>query len=218
MTVSDTQAGTWAPVRGAGYYEACTVGGRVRSVKRTINGRKYEGVELTPKRTGTSRYWQVKLTFDDGKQRTVPVGVLVLLAHVGEPKPGQQCCHADDNPDNNDLSNLSWEYDPVNREDRWRNSPPQPKAPKACIRCGDEFAGNGRRCHPCVVDIGVEARRELAAGKRLKAVTERVGYPVTVDGLDGVLALAVKYGGYGQSRSRRVRQRLAARLAGGDAR
>lgn len=213
MTVSNA-AGVWKPLPDAGYYEACDVGGLVRSIDRTIGGRFYPGKELTPKRTGTSRYWQVKYTGDDGKPHTVPVGVCVLRAHVGMPKPGQQCCHADDNPDNNDLSNLRWDDAPGNVLDRMENTPRRPRPVKECVRCGDGFAGNGRRCHRCVVEIGQEAARLLRDGTALEDAAEALEYP----SVSGLHTLAVKYGGYGQSRSRRVRQRLGAWLAGGDSR
>lgn len=213
MTESNGQAGTWKPLPGAGYYEACDVGGLVRSVDRTINGRFYRGTVLTAKKSGTSRYPQVKYTGDDGKQYTVPVGVCVLRAHKGMPKPGQECCHDDDNPDHNDLANLRWDYPPSNVWDRQENAPKPPKPPKECVRCGDEFTGTGRRCHACVVAIGTEAARLLRSGVTLDRAAARLEYP----SVDGLHTLAVKYGGYGQSRSRRVRKRLGAWLAGGDA-
>src|SRR6266480_594638 len=96
MTDSDVQAGTWKPVPGAGYYEACDVGGGFRSVDRTINGRLYPGKALTPKISGTSPYWQVKYTDDEGKVRTRPLHAVILEAHVGLCPPGMEGCHDDD--------------------------------------------------------------------------------------------------------------------------
>jgi hypothetical protein len=220
MTASDVQTEVWKPIPGASYYEASDRG-RVRSINRTINGRAIKGAGLTPKRTGTSPYWEVKLTDDTGRQRTRPVHQLVLEAHVGLCPPGQEGCHGDDNKDHNDAANLRWDWPPANDADRRRNHPPPPpreKPEKTCIVCGAKFRGrNSPRCHLCVVAIGVLAARLLESGVRLKAAAEQVGYPVTVDGLDGLLMLAQRHGGYGLTWSRRVRARLSAWLAGGDA-
>jgi len=213
VTDSETQLGTWKPVPGAGYYEACDIGGAVRSVDRTISGRFYPGRVLTPKISGTSPYWQVKYTDDTGKARTRPVHVLVLEAHRGLCPAGMEGCHDDDDLNNNDLSNLAWKPPPANRVDRQLNSPAAPKPPKACVRCGDEFEGNGRRCHPCVVAIGQEGARLLRSGVPPSRAAALLEYP----SVDGLHTLAVKYGGYGQSRWRRVRKRLGERIAGGDA-
>ena len=217
MTVSEQHGGTWKPVPGAAGYEACDTGGLIRSVDRTISGRFYPGRVLTPKRTGTSAYWQVKYTDDTGRQRTRPVHVLVLEAHVGLCPEGMQACHWDDDNDYNDLSNLRWDTDEANREDRQENHPPKLKPLKPCVVCGGEFAGNGRRCHPCVVKIAKEAARLLRRGVRLKAAAEQLVYPVSADGVDGIHALARRYGGYGLSPSRRVRAWLAALVQPGDA-
>lgn len=184
MTGSDTRAVTWKTWPGASRYKAADVGGRIWS--------DITSKELTPKRTGTSRYWQVKYTDDDGRRRTRPVGVLVLLAHRGEPLPGQECCHFDDDPDNNDLANLRWDWPPGNVEDRMRNSPARPKPPKTCPRCGAEHHDRGRNCHACVVEIGVKGAAALTAvpDPDLGQISDDLGYVPA-----GVLRLAVKYGG-----------------------
>jgi hypothetical protein len=191
------------------------MGGLVRSVDRTINGRDVPGKTLTPKISGTSPYWQVKYTDDTGRQRTRPVHVLVLEAHRGPCPPGMEGCHDDDDLNNNNLWNLRWDWPPANREDRRHNSPPaQPRPAKACVRCGGEFTGNGKRCHSCVVAIGVRGAELLRAGTSLEDAATALKYP----SVSGLHTLAVKYGGYGQSRSRRVRKRLGRWLAGGDTR
>lgn len=46
---------------------------------------------------------------------------LVLLAFVGECPPGHECRHLDDNPKNNNLSNLCWGTRQDNRTDMVRN-------------------------------------------------------------------------------------------------
>jgi len=61
------------------------------------------------------------------------------------------------------------------------------------VRCGGPFMGNGRRCHECVVWIGVTAGQMLAAGTTLTSACEQLEYPSA----EGLHTLAVKYGSYG---------------------
>lgn len=51
---------------------------------------------------------EFKLAKDSGGQATVQLGRLILLALVGPPLEGQECCHGDGNPTNNDPCNLRW--------------------------------------------------------------------------------------------------------------
>lgn len=177
MTDSDVRVGMWAPVPGAGYYEACDIGGGFRSIDRVKNGRSYKGQDITPKRTGTSRYWQVKYTDDEDVVRTRPVHVVVLEAHRGLCPPGMQGCHADDNPDNNDLANLRWDYPPANLADRMRNHPAREKALKVCVRCGAQHDRRGHRCLDCLEDLGCRAAIRLVKGDPLETIAEDLKYP-----------------------------------------
>jgi hypothetical protein len=189
---------TWAPIPGAGYYEASDQAHDVygiRSVDRTIGGTFYKGQPIKAKKTGTSSYWQVKIRNDDRKEWYLTVNAAVLLAHVGPCPPGMQSCHFDDNPDNNRLSNLRWDTPPANIEDRMRNRPRLPIPPRICPRCGAEHAGTGRRggrreCRDCRVYLGVLAAEGLADKPDLIAVAERLDYPA-----GGLFGLAVRYGG-----------------------
>jgi len=45
---------------------------------------------------------------DDGSKLRTGIGRLVLMAFVGQPKEGQECCHKDGNPCNNYVGNLYW--------------------------------------------------------------------------------------------------------------
>jgi hypothetical protein len=65
-------------------------------------------------------YVQIKLT-RDGKPFRTCVHRLVLLAFVGPPPEGTQAMHADDNPQNNRLDNLSWGTWSENQAQRVRN-------------------------------------------------------------------------------------------------
>jgi hypothetical protein len=193
MTDSDVQTETWKPIPGAGYYEASDQAHDVygiRSVDRTINGRFQKGQLLTAKKTGTSRYWQLKIRTDDGRERYATVHSLVLHAHVGPPETGQQACHADDNPDNNHLSNLRWDYPAANIADRMRNSPAAPKPEKLCILCEQPFTTPGRRCEPCRMRLAASAARMLADGAGLDAAADELGYPPVP-----LLKLAREHGG-----------------------
>jgi hypothetical protein len=104
MTASDVRAGTWAPV-GPPYssYEATPgrpgVRGEIRSVDRTVKGRRYKSVTLAQRKPG--KYWQVNAVSDDGKVQTVAVHTLIMLAHEGPCPPGKQVRHFDDDPDHN---------------------------------------------------------------------------------------------------------------------
>jgi hypothetical protein len=217
MTVSDIRTEVWKPIPGAAWYQASNRG-RIRSIDRTIAGRPYPGVVLKPREDGDG-YLVVNITYDGGERKHgVSVARLVLLAHDPDGcKPGLQACHGPGGQkDNRWPENLRWDTDEANRADWRRDNPPQPKPAKRCVRCRGEFKGNGYRCHPCVVEIGLEAASLLEKGVRLKDATERLGYPVTPDGLDGLHKLARQYGGYGLPVSQRVKARWKAWLAGGD--
>jgi hypothetical protein len=101
-----------------------------------------------------------------------------------------QGCHRDDDPDNNDLANLRWDYPPANLADRRRNHPAQPKPQKVCVRCGQAFEGHGRRCHACVVQIGITGADYLAEGTPLDKAADALDYPPAA-----LFNLAKRYGG-----------------------
>ncbi len=57
----------------------------------------------------------------NGKGQTHLLHRLILETFVGPCPPGMECCHKDDNPGNNDLSNLRWDTKRGNRADSRRN-------------------------------------------------------------------------------------------------
>lgn len=57
-----------------------------------------------------------------GNRKTRQLGRLVLEAFVGPCPDGMECCHYDDNPFNNKLTNLRYDTPSANKRDRARNS------------------------------------------------------------------------------------------------
>jgi HNH endonuclease/NUMOD4 motif len=122
----------WLPVVGhEGSYEVSDTG-LVRSLDRSIETRN--GSRWAPEVPGTpgirrlkgrilrpgpkpSGHLHVVLSGRDDRD----IHVLVLEAFVGPPLPGQEACHADDDPANNHLDNLSWGTKSDNAFDMIRN-------------------------------------------------------------------------------------------------
>lgn len=232
-TDSDQRAETWKPPRDFSSYEASdntvwraeegrvvTVSGGIRSVDRTVAGRRLKGTLLTP-RLNSSGYVIFNVTDDAGVKRTMLAHKLILSAHVGEPEPGQETLH---DPAKGPLwcrvpEDMRYGTRRENVDDWKKNNGAQPKPPKHCVRCEEEFRGNGRRCHACVVAIGQEGAALLRSGVTLGAAAEQLEYPSA----EGLHTLAVKYGGYGAeppatpSWTRRVMTTVRRLFPGGDA-
>jgi hypothetical protein len=201
----------WKAVPGFPGYEA-TRDGRYRSVDRvTASGRRCKGQVLATRKSNRG-YLLVDLRDPAGRKVTRSAHTVTLETWAGPCPPGQEARHLDDNPAHNRWdpdpakTNLMWGTKEQNREDRRRNTPTAARPPRECVRCGQPFEGNGRRCHPCVKAIGREAAKLLKRGARLPDVAERLGYPSA----EGVHNLAVRYGGYGKPWARRVADRAAA--------
>jgi hypothetical protein len=201
----------WETIPGFSSYEASTLGG-IRSVDRTLpDGRRRKGQPIAT-RVSNKGYVLVTMTDDHGRKQTRTVHTVVLTTFDGECPPGMEARHYDDDPLNNRWApgdeagsvaaggNLFWGSKRQQYDDKIRNGrpvpvpPPQPPPrPRHCIRCGQVVHAGGRRCHDCVVDIGVRAANLLAGGMDLAEVCKVLDYPSA----DGVHTLAVKYGGYG---------------------
>jgi hypothetical protein len=172
---------------------------------------------------GSSGYPQLNVVDDEGQVQTRTEHSLVLLAWAGPCPPGKEARHLDDNPLNNRWEpgneeetraaggNLVWGTRSENELDKAFNNP-RPKRPvpppKVCVLCKAEFTGHGRRCHPCVVDIGERGAKLLRSGMKLEAAAAEIGYPSE----SGLYNLAVKYGGLGQPRSHRAMVTLRDKL------
>jgi NUMOD4 motif-containing protein/HNH endonuclease len=118
----------WRPVVGFPDYEVSDHG-RVRSVdriklytQRSKSGRaytverKHHGRLL---RAGTMKSGHQIVILGRGNPRCVHA--LVLEAFVGLAPTGTECCHWDDDPANNRLSNLRWDTRASNLADYKRN-------------------------------------------------------------------------------------------------
>jgi hypothetical protein len=66
-------------------------------------------------------YWTIGLAIGDGRIRRRRVHRLVLEAFVGPCPPGMLCCHGDNDPGNNRLTNLRWDTPTANMEDYLRS-------------------------------------------------------------------------------------------------
>ena len=114
----------WKPVVGyEGLYEVSDHG-RVRSLDRPIaridgsHGlRRGRVLKQAVDRRGRHK---VLLSLSGQKSKQL-VPRLVLAAFEGPCPPGHQCCHYDDDPGNNHLSNLRWDTPSSNSLDAVRN-------------------------------------------------------------------------------------------------
>lgn len=150
----------WKPVVGYESYYEVSDHGRVRSLDRVvehrnrwggINRRKQLGKILSPG-THADGHKFVKLSAD-GSVRGRFVHQLVLEAFVGPRPEGLVCCHWDDDPSNNRLSNLRYDSGSANWRDHIRN-----KGFKTHCKRGHELSGDNLRLnkpHP----NGVSPRR-----------------------------------------------------------
>lgn len=199
----------WAPLPGAAGYEA-SHRGFVRSIDRTVKGRRLRGVTLKPT-VNNSGYHQVNVTYDGGMVRKPTVHSCVLRAYFGPPPRGMETLHGPGGPLDNrycgcgtegctegNLRYGTWEENDAERTaalavaGRAANgrAVPEPKAPRLCILCGEPVTNGGRRCHGCVVRIGREASALLRDGVRPEAAAARLDYP----SVSGLLTLAARYG------------------------
>ena len=102
-----TESEVWKDVKDyEGLYQVSDRG-NVFSVERIgLNGRKIGGRILKPSDRGNG-YLRVDL-YNDGKVKTKQVHRLVTEAFIPNPKKLPHVNHKDENPTNNELSNLEW--------------------------------------------------------------------------------------------------------------
>lgn len=163
VDVADATPERWLPIPGyEGFYEVSDHG-RVRSLDRVIwrsNGttQPRRGKELRPGRSAAGHRFVI-LCGRDGRKSNQWVHRLVLLAFVGPCPPGKVCCHRDDDPDNNRLSNLRWDTRSSNVHDAVRNGRNHYASRTHCsrnhpleapnLRQSELQSRNSRRCLAC---------------------------------------------------------------------
>jgi hypothetical protein len=163
----------WLPVVGYDGHYSVSDHGRVRSEPRTLmrpNGSwvRHRGKILTQTPHYKSGHRSVTLRWD-GKPRTESVHRLVLEAFIGPCPEGMECCHWDDDPSNNHLSNLRWGTRSDNKYDLVRNGR-HPQARLTQCRHGHELTpentyvyGHERQCKTCTFARTAARRRQLKA-------------------------------------------------------
>jgi len=228
-------------------YEVWSRGGQgrdqqpVRSIDRTTaNGRQVKGVLLKVSEGSRERpsgpprakgYLRVKLYPDDGTPRPVEVHALIMLANVGRPGPGEQVRHLNSDPWNNRWEpggeaetkaaggNLIYGTPPENHADQVAaGTATRPET--ECVnyaRCGGTVVSGGRRCVPCMTEVGEKAAPLLRQGMPRGDVAVELGYAATSGPY--VEGLAISFGGYVkpsvQVRPKRTpRRTLRQRVAG----
>jgi hypothetical protein len=185
------------------------VGDRVSPSGRHLKGGP---VATTTTKDG---YVLVKYVNAQGKRVTRQAHRVVLenFEFRGKPIPdGLQSRHYDDRGTNNKWrpgateeesrargGNLFTGDGPKQHQDKVRNNGgrplPVPPPQHDCINyehCGGKTRNPGKRCVPCVEQVGRDAGDMLRAGENLQKVAERFGYK----GTDWVFSLAQKHGGY----------------------
>lgn len=156
----------WRPIFGfEGLYEVSNTG-RVRRLDGYVdypakNGRKgyvqfHPARELRPGPNGQSGHLRVNLS-RNGRSVTKPIHVAVLESFVGPRPEGLEARHLDDDPTNNNLSNLAWGTRLENMLDRVRNGIHSNTRKTHCPR-GHEYTpentaivngGRSRSCRAC---------------------------------------------------------------------
>ena len=225
MTESDQLTGTWRSAARLGFskYEVSPDGyGPDQQPVRRIGTGKPLAVSV-----GTNGRPRVKPYNDDGKQITIEVHAIVFGTYAGPCPRGMQIRHYDDDPWNNRWrpggeaesvaagGNLFIGDRDDQEADKYRNGRPRP-APRPvrhCVRCQAILSTNGKRCHPCVVELGQLAapllRSGIRSGRAPAEVAAGVAAALDYPSAEGIVKLAIVHGGYGAERPGRLRRMAA---------
>ena len=215
----------WAPFHDARHYQADALSGNVRSLPRTVNGRAHKGTDPLKPHPDADGYLRINYTDDNGvRHHGASRARCMLMAHdPGGYFEGAEACHGPGGRQDDRLANLRWDTSEANRIEalavRLENSPPKPKPPKVCPRCGAQHRGLGQNCPACIDGLAVTAAALLAGGMTLDQVAEELGYPpVACYNLPlrrGLLAVTLSdtHPDYAPSPQRRLRSALFHRQA-----
>jgi hypothetical protein len=128
-------ADRWLPVVGyEGRYEVSD-DGRIRSIDRITGVKRklrFKGRELRTFSHPKTGHLSVGLRTGDGQTKKVRVQRAVLIAFVGEPPAGHECCHRNGIPTDNRVENLYWGTRSDNMQDMLRHG----RKPPLRDRCG----------------------------------------------------------------------------------
>jgi hypothetical protein len=166
------------PIDGCTYsgYQASDKG-RYRSIDRMSGPRHLTGKVLAAKPhedgyvLGTIRCDST----EPGHKRahTFALHKIVLYTFAGPPEPGQEACHSRRGPAWNWWpEGVRWDTRPANHADQVdAGTAVMPSYPcKNAGRCGGTVKAEGRRCRPCVAEVGGDTVTLLAAGMGLPAL------------------------------------------------
>jgi hypothetical protein len=171
--------------------------GQFRALERVMGGRTYPAQPIS-KTVNNRGYEMVKYRDRNGERvtRTVHSTMLNTFLKDGIPE-GHECRHWDDNSRNNTWRPGATEEESRRRggnlftgtkrqqhQDKVRNGGalPPPGPAYDCVnseRCGNKVHKEGRRCMPCVDDMGREAAQRLDRGENLVKVARSYGYEGT---------------------------------------
>jgi NUMOD4 motif len=192
---------TWrpvAPIDGCTYsgYEASDQG-RYRSVDRKQGNRQLRGKVLATRRNEDG-YVLVNLRCDSAdpehnRVHTLSGHRVTLYTFAGPPGPGQEACHSTRGPAFNWWpEGIRWDSRPANHADQVAaGTATMPAYPcRNAARCGGTVKTPGRRCAPCVAEVGADTVTLLRAGMGLPDLVTRYGFR----GDDWLYRLAVEHG------------------------
>jgi hypothetical protein len=194
--------------------------GEFRSLDRESSGRRYKGKPLST-RVSNRGYGLVNLVDADGKNVTRSVHSVMLETFVpGGIPEGMESRHLDDDSLHNSWrpgseeesrsrgGNLFVGTKRDQHRDKVRNggATPPPGPQFDCLnheRCGGKVAKDGRRCLPCVEQVGRDAADMLRSGENLLKVVRHFGY----SGTRWTYQLAVRHGGYAGTEAQALTQK-----------
>lgn len=219
---SDERPEGWKPVP---VIDGCTFSGyessdkgRARSIDRKVGNRSLKGKVLAGSRHEDG-YVLITIRCDSAdpahdRRHTMAMHKLVLLTFAGPPRPGEECCHSSRGPA------FNWWPEGVRWDTKGGNHADMVAAGTAVVpesfpcrnadRCGGTVRQEGRRCRPCVAEVGMDTVTLLNAGMSLPDLVKRFGFR----GDDWLFRLAVEHGYTGtRAQARAQRPGLLQRVA-----